>query len=192
MTRAPTDSTFDCREANTESMALPSRFEQACCHACCACTTPSIALRTDGSGTERWGYPACCCTRPGPRPVKRRTTSLTYARDGDNYLIVASKGGDPRAPGWYHNLRAHPDAADQRRTQTLRRHRPPGLARRPGLRPAVANRQRQQRQIGTPPTRRRRRGRSRSWCSTPQSSAERRGRCGDSGCVARQVDVRRA
>jgi deazaflavin-dependent oxidoreductase (nitroreductase family) len=45
----------------------------------------------------------------GAKTDKARTTSLTYARDGDSYLIVASKGGDPRAPGWYHNLKANPD-----------------------------------------------------------------------------------
>ncbi|MGH8302207.1 MAG: nitroreductase/quinone reductase family protein, partial [Steroidobacteraceae bacterium] len=28
---------------------------------------------------------------------------------GDSYLIVASKGGAPRSPGWYHNLKAKPD-----------------------------------------------------------------------------------
>ena len=38
----------------------------------------------------------------------QRTNSLTYAKDGDGYLIVASKGGDPKAPGWYHNLKANP------------------------------------------------------------------------------------
>lgn len=37
-----------------------------------------------------------------------RTCSLSYARDGDDYLVVASKGGDPKAPGWYHNLKAQP------------------------------------------------------------------------------------
>ncbi len=41
----------------------------------------------------------------GAKTGMARTTSLTYARDGDDYLIVASKGGDPKAPGWYHNLR---------------------------------------------------------------------------------------
>ncbi|SON63746.1 F420H(2)-dependent quinone reductase [Mycobacterium simulans] len=45
----------------------------------------------------------------GAKTGKARTTSLTYARDGDAYLIVASKGGDPRSPGWYHNLTAHPE-----------------------------------------------------------------------------------
>ena len=37
-----------------------------------------------------------------------RTNSLSYARDGDSYLVVASNGGDRRSPGWYHNLKADP------------------------------------------------------------------------------------
>lgn len=46
----------------------------------------------------------------GAKTGKPRTTTLSYARDDDSYLIVASMGGAPRAPGWYHNLKAHPDA----------------------------------------------------------------------------------
>ena len=37
-----------------------------------------------------------------------RTHSLSYARDGNDYLVVASNGGDRRSPGWYHNLKADP------------------------------------------------------------------------------------
>ena len=44
----------------------------------------------------------------GAKTGKPRTASLTYARDGDDYLIVASKSGGPKAPGWYHNLKANP------------------------------------------------------------------------------------
>lgn len=44
----------------------------------------------------------------GAKTGLARTNSLTYARDGDNYLVVASNGGDRRSPGWYHNLRADP------------------------------------------------------------------------------------
>lgn len=44
----------------------------------------------------------------GAKTGKPRTTSLTYARDGDSYLVVASKSGSPRSPGWYHNLRKDP------------------------------------------------------------------------------------
>ncbi|MBS4727334.1 nitroreductase family deazaflavin-dependent oxidoreductase [Mycobacterium sp. SM1] len=46
----------------------------------------------------------------GAKTGKPRTASLSYARDGDAYVIVASKGGDPRSPGWYHNLKASPNA----------------------------------------------------------------------------------
>ena len=38
-----------------------------------------------------------------------RTNTLSYARDGDTYLVVASNGGDRRSPGWYHNLKARED-----------------------------------------------------------------------------------
>ena len=45
----------------------------------------------------------------GAKTGKARTNTLTYARDGENYLIVASLGGAPRSPAWYHNLKAHPN-----------------------------------------------------------------------------------
>jgi len=45
----------------------------------------------------------------GAKTGTARTTSLSYARDGEDYLIVASKAGAPRAPGWYHNLRKNPN-----------------------------------------------------------------------------------
>lgn len=45
----------------------------------------------------------------GAKTGLARTTSLTYAKDGDSYLVVASKGGEPTAPGWYFNLKADPE-----------------------------------------------------------------------------------
>ncbi len=44
----------------------------------------------------------------GAKTGIQRTASLSYARDGQDYLVVASKGGDDHAPGWYHNLKAAP------------------------------------------------------------------------------------
>ncbi len=38
-----------------------------------------------------------------------RSNSLAYTRDDDDYLVVASKGGAPQSPGWYHNLKADPE-----------------------------------------------------------------------------------
>ena len=42
-----------------------------------------------------------------------RTTPLVYFDDGPNVVIVASKGGHPRHPSWYHNLKAYPDTTIQ-------------------------------------------------------------------------------
>ena len=42
-----------------------------------------------------------------------RKVPLIYGRDGDSYLVVASKGGAPEHPGWYRNLLAHPNAEIQ-------------------------------------------------------------------------------
>jgi deazaflavin-dependent oxidoreductase (nitroreductase family) len=44
----------------------------------------------------------------GARTGQTRTNALVYARDGDRYLVVASKGGADQAPGWLHNVRKNP------------------------------------------------------------------------------------
>jgi F420H(2)-dependent quinone reductase len=49
----------------------------------------------------------------GARSGARRTSALLYVRDGENLVIVASKGGNPRHPAWFHNLRAHPETTVQ-------------------------------------------------------------------------------
>lgn len=49
----------------------------------------------------------------GAKTGTKRTSPLAYLQDGKNYVIVASKGGHPKHPGWYHNLRANPDTTIQ-------------------------------------------------------------------------------
>lgn len=49
----------------------------------------------------------------GAKTGARRTTPLVYIEDGDNIVLVASKGGYPRNPAWFHNLKANPDATVQ-------------------------------------------------------------------------------
>jgi F420H(2)-dependent quinone reductase len=49
----------------------------------------------------------------GAKSGKRRTTPLGYLRDGDDFVVVASKGGNPRNPAWFHNLKANPDTEIQ-------------------------------------------------------------------------------
>jgi len=49
----------------------------------------------------------------GAKSGKKRTSPLLYFRDGDNVVVVASKGGFPQHPGWFHNLKANPDTEVQ-------------------------------------------------------------------------------
>ena len=44
----------------------------------------------------------------GAKSGVERTIPLVYFDDGDDLVLVASKGGHPRNPAWFHNLRAHP------------------------------------------------------------------------------------
>ncbi len=55
----------------------------------------------------------------GAKSGTRRTSPLVYGRDGDNLVLIASKGGYPKNPAWYHNLMANPDTAVQVGSQHL-------------------------------------------------------------------------
>jgi len=48
-------------------------------------------------------------TTKGAKSGEIRETPLVYTRDGDHYVIVASKGGAPTHPSWFHNLQKHPE-----------------------------------------------------------------------------------
>jgi F420H(2)-dependent quinone reductase len=52
-------------------------------------------------------------TTTGRRSGRPHTTALTYLTDDARYAVVASNGGAPHHPAWYHNLRAHPEAQIQ-------------------------------------------------------------------------------
>jgi len=45
----------------------------------------------------------------GAKSKQARINPLVYTKDGDNYVIIASKGGAPTNPDWYYNIVAHPD-----------------------------------------------------------------------------------
>ena len=49
----------------------------------------------------------------GAKSGKKRTSPLLYLTDGDDLVIVASKGGYPKHPAWFHNLKANPDTTVQ-------------------------------------------------------------------------------
>jgi deazaflavin-dependent oxidoreductase (nitroreductase family) len=48
-------------------------------------------------------------TTKGAKSSSERENPLVYTRDGKHYVVVASKGGAPMHPSWFHNLVKHPD-----------------------------------------------------------------------------------
>ena len=55
----------------------------------------------------------------GAKTGTQRINPLMYSRDGDRYVIFASKAGAPTNPDWYHNLRATPNVSIEVGTDTI-------------------------------------------------------------------------
>jgi deazaflavin-dependent oxidoreductase (nitroreductase family) len=80
-------------------------------------------LATDGEEGHDWqGTQTLILTTTGRRSARERQHPLIYGRHGDDYLVVASKGGAPRHPAWYLNLVANPDVEIQVRNEKIRAH----------------------------------------------------------------------
>ena len=84
-----------------------------------------VYIASDGRiGHKILGVPTLLLHTTGRRSGKERTNGLVYARDGADYLVVASNGGADRAPAWLHNLQANPSVEVQ-----IGRKRQPATAR---------------------------------------------------------------
>ena len=71
-------------------------------------------VESNGSEGHIWrGVPTLLLTTLGRRSGVGRRTALIYGRDGDDYVIVASKGGSATHPLWYENLVTVPEVTLQ-------------------------------------------------------------------------------
>jgi deazaflavin-dependent oxidoreductase (nitroreductase family) len=72
-------------------------------------------VATDGQDGHEWqpGVTTLLLTTVGQRSGLARRTPLIYRRDGDRYVVVASKGGADEHPLWFRNLTAEPRARVQ-------------------------------------------------------------------------------
>jgi deazaflavin-dependent oxidoreductase (nitroreductase family) len=70
---------------------------------------------TGGRLGGRWKMrnPILLLDHRGARSGKVRTAPLAYMRDGDDLVVVASRGGSDSNPAWLHNLRANPEVEVQ-------------------------------------------------------------------------------
>lgn len=89
--------------------------------------THRVLLTVSGGrvGRRVGGMQVLELTTVGRRSGEHRTVLLTAPLiDGDDVVIVASKGGNPGHPAWYLNLQAHPEVTvlldGTRRTMTAR------------------------------------------------------------------------
>lgn len=75
---------------------------------------------TDGEVGYIWnGVPTLLLTTTGRKSGEKRTIPIIFGRDGDDYLIIASKGGAPTHPLWYLNLQADAHAEVQVKADTV-------------------------------------------------------------------------
>jgi deazaflavin-dependent oxidoreductase (nitroreductase family) len=76
-----------------------------------------------GRGIGQFGDHLLLLRTTGARSGEERITPVMYHRDGERYVVVASKAGMPDNPGWYHNLKANPvarvEVAGESRTETF-------------------------------------------------------------------------
>jgi deazaflavin-dependent oxidoreductase (nitroreductase family) len=80
-------------------------------------------LETDGAEGHDWqGVSTLILTTTGRHSGEDRSTPLIYGRHGDDYLVVASKGGAPEPPAWYLNLAEQPVVTVQVRGDRFKAH----------------------------------------------------------------------
>ena len=77
---------------------------------------------TEGLTLRDTGLPVIIVTHHGRKTGAVRKTPLMRVADGKNYVLVASQGGAPKHPLWYHNLKADPNVEirDEREVHKMR------------------------------------------------------------------------
>ena len=79
---------------------------------------------TDGTTLRDTGLPVIIVTNQGNRTGAIRKTPLMRVKDGNNYVLVGSRGGAPKNPVWVYNLRAdgNVEIRDETEVYTMRVH----------------------------------------------------------------------
>ena len=70
---------------------------------------PVLMRATGGRVKSTVTAPTVLLTHRGAKSGKERTTPLSYFTQGDDVVLIASRGGSLRHPAWYHNVRANPE-----------------------------------------------------------------------------------
>lgn len=74
----------------------------------------TVVYRASGGRIGSLGQRLCILHHRGARSGEARETPLYGIEDGDDMVLVASYGGAPKSPAWFHNCMAHPDVDIER------------------------------------------------------------------------------
>ena len=77
-------------------------------------------FRAHGGAVPSRQWPVLLLTTIGAKSGLPRVTPLNFSTDGDRLVVIASKGGSPTHPDWYHNLVAHPEVTIELDGETFR------------------------------------------------------------------------
>jgi deazaflavin-dependent oxidoreductase (nitroreductase family) len=79
-------------------------------------------IRANGRPTSgpMEGRPLMVLTTIGAKSGSTQQAIVNYSRDGDDYIVAATKSGAPTNPAWYHNLRATPEATVEANREQFR------------------------------------------------------------------------
>ncbi|MCV7182698.1 nitroreductase family deazaflavin-dependent oxidoreductase [Mycolicibacterium murale] len=75
--------------------------------------TERILAQGTTDGVEVMDRPVVLFTTTGAKSGKKRYVPLMRVEENGRYAMVASKGGDPQHPSWYHNVKANPTVTVQ-------------------------------------------------------------------------------
>jgi deazaflavin-dependent oxidoreductase (nitroreductase family) len=70
---------------------------------------PYLMRASGGRVKSTINAPTVLLTHTGAKSGRKRTTPLGYFTDGDDVILIASRGGDRNHPAWYFNVRANPE-----------------------------------------------------------------------------------
>lgn len=65
------------------------------------------------------GKPLLLLHTTGAKSGEERVNPVAYTKDGDKLVVIASKGGAPTHPDWYHNIVAHPEVTVEVGTEKI-------------------------------------------------------------------------
>jgi deazaflavin-dependent oxidoreductase (nitroreductase family) len=70
---------------------------------------PLLMRISGGRLKSTFNAPTVLLTHTGAKSGERRSTPLAYFTDGENVVLIASRGGNRHHPAWYHNVTANPE-----------------------------------------------------------------------------------